>query len=217
VSALIEEAKSLVEAGKIEEAVEKVNQARDRSPDNLEAAKLYQELQLRKSELSGELAAVRDLLAQDVVPEPDIARAVRALDRVHEIERIMVAQIGVLETMNPADFLAFRDDVGTASGFQSAQFRELEYHHWRQCIYEIDQDRAPVELSERERQVWDLLHGQALTARQIAKLMRSGYHVRVDEPGVWQIVKRIRKKGFAIDGGEGKQPYRRPDAPPPTP
>ena len=73
-----------------------------------------------------EVVLVRDLLAQEVVPEPDIARAVQALGRIHEIEKILVAQIGVLETMNPADFLAFRDQVGTASGFQSAQFRELE-------------------------------------------------------------------------------------------
>ncbi|MHC4816779.1 MAG: tryptophan 2,3-dioxygenase family protein [Planctomycetota bacterium] len=87
---------------------------------------IHQVYELWFKQILHEVTRVRDLLAQDVVPEPDIARAVRALDRIHEIERILVAQIGVLETMNPADFLAFRDDVGTASGFQSAQFRELE-------------------------------------------------------------------------------------------
>jgi tryptophan 2,3-dioxygenase len=87
---------------------------------------IHQVYELWFKQILHEVTRVRDLLAQDVVPEPDIARAVRALDRIHEIERIMVAQIGVLETMNPANFLAFRDEVGTASGFQSAQFRELE-------------------------------------------------------------------------------------------
>ena len=45
---------------------------------------------------------------------------------MHEIQRVMVSQLTVLETMSPVDFLAFRDALGSASGFQSAQFRELE-------------------------------------------------------------------------------------------
>jgi len=87
---------------------------------------IHQVYELWFKQVLHEVVRIRNLLAQEVVPEPDIARAVQALHRVHEIEKILVAQIGVLETMNPADFLAFRDDVGTASGFQSAQFRELE-------------------------------------------------------------------------------------------
>jgi tryptophan 2,3-dioxygenase len=51
----------------------------------------------------------------------------RILRRCFEIERLLVAQIGVLETMTPMDFLAFRDHLFPASGFQSSQFRELEF------------------------------------------------------------------------------------------
>jgi tryptophan 2,3-dioxygenase len=87
---------------------------------------IHQVYELWFKQILHEVVAVRDLLAQKAVPEPDIARAVQALGRVHEIEKILGAQIGVLETMQPVDFLAFRDQVGTASGFQSAQFRELE-------------------------------------------------------------------------------------------
>lgn len=47
--------------------------------------------------------------------------------RCIEIERVLVSQIEVLETMMPVDFLAFRDHLMPASGFQSHQFRELEY------------------------------------------------------------------------------------------
>lgn len=50
----------------------------------------------------------------------------RNLQRVCEIWRILVPQIHVLETMLPSDFLAFRDHLKPASGFQSAQFREVE-------------------------------------------------------------------------------------------
>ena len=57
----------------------------------------------------------------------DVLGACRVLRRCFEIERLLVAQIGVLETMTPVDFLAFRDHLFPASGFQSSQFRELEY------------------------------------------------------------------------------------------
>jgi tryptophan 2,3-dioxygenase len=73
-----------------------------------------------------ELILARDLLVQEPVPERDVPRIVKGLQRVHEIQRVMVSQLTVLETMSPVDFLAFRDSLGSASGFQSAQFRELE-------------------------------------------------------------------------------------------
>jgi tryptophan 2,3-dioxygenase len=53
--------------------------------------------------------------------------ATRALARVVEIERLLVAQIHILETMTPINFLGFRDQLNPASGFQSMQFREVEF------------------------------------------------------------------------------------------
>jgi len=50
----------------------------------------------------------------------------RLLRRCIEIEHVLVNQVGVLETMTPMDFLAFRDHLRPASGFQSSQFREIE-------------------------------------------------------------------------------------------
>jgi tryptophan 2,3-dioxygenase len=49
------------------------------------------------------------------------------LKRVKVIERLLVEQLEVLETMSPQDFLAFRSELAPASGFQSVQFRELEF------------------------------------------------------------------------------------------
>jgi tryptophan 2,3-dioxygenase len=57
----------------------------------------------------------------------DLLGASRLLRRCIEIQRILVAQLTVLETMLPTDFLAFRDHLMPASGFQSAQFREIEF------------------------------------------------------------------------------------------
>jgi tryptophan 2,3-dioxygenase len=49
------------------------------------------------------------------------------LQRVHAIERVLIEQIEVLETMSPQDFLEFRTHISPASGFQSVQFREIEF------------------------------------------------------------------------------------------
>lgn len=49
------------------------------------------------------------------------------MDRVVQIFKILVPQIHILETMRPIEFLEFRDGINPASGFQSLQFREIEF------------------------------------------------------------------------------------------
>jgi tryptophan 2,3-dioxygenase len=56
----------------------------------------------------------------------DGPRALHTLRRVRAILKTVVAQIDVLETMTPLEFAGFRSRLESASGFQSAQFRELE-------------------------------------------------------------------------------------------
>ena len=56
----------------------------------------------------------------------DTPHALHTLKRVLTILKVAVAQIDVLETMTPRQVLGFRDRLDAASGFQSAQFRELE-------------------------------------------------------------------------------------------
>src|SRR5437870_13274900 len=55
------------------------------------------------------------------------AEAALALRRIVEIEKLLIAQIHILETMTPIAFLGFRDELNPASGFQSMQFREIEF------------------------------------------------------------------------------------------
>lgn len=57
---------------------------------------------------------------------PSLQIAVHRTNRIVEIWKLLVAQVNVLETMTPMDFLDFRDLLTPASGFQSVQFRELE-------------------------------------------------------------------------------------------
>lgn len=57
----------------------------------------------------------------------DLPRVYATLKRFLTILKVQVAQIDILETMSPISFLSFRARLDTASGFQSPQFRELEF------------------------------------------------------------------------------------------
>lgn len=63
---------------------------------------------------------------QDRLEAGTTAQVLHLLRRVLAILKVAVAQIDVLETMTPRQFVGFRDRLDAASGFQSAQFRELE-------------------------------------------------------------------------------------------
>jgi tryptophan 2,3-dioxygenase len=98
---------------------------------------VHQAYELWFKQLLHELTAVRDAMLASRIPaassRPDAGGgrptwlARHLLHRVHVIERLLVAQIDVLETMTPQDFLEFRAALAPASGFQSVQFRELEF------------------------------------------------------------------------------------------
>jgi tryptophan 2,3-dioxygenase len=57
----------------------------------------------------------------------NVRRATFFVRRVVTIMKILVQQIHILETMNPREFLGFRNHLSPASGFQSSQFREIEF------------------------------------------------------------------------------------------
>lgn len=65
--------------------------------------------------------------AREALQNAHLARALHALRRCVAVQRLLIDQIHLLETMDPVDFLAFRDHLKPASGFQSLQFREIEF------------------------------------------------------------------------------------------
>jgi tryptophan 2,3-dioxygenase len=73
-----------------------------------------------------EMASVRNLFAQPRVPEQALAAAVRGIRRTETIVHQLTNHFALMETMTTRDFLAFRDKLSGASGFQSAQMREIE-------------------------------------------------------------------------------------------
>lgn len=87
---------------------------------------VHQAYELWFKQILFELESVLEVFKKDPVDDHDMGRVVLRLGRVVEIERLMLVQLDVLETMTPLDFLDFRDYLIPASGFQSFQFRLIE-------------------------------------------------------------------------------------------
>ncbi|MGA9569454.1 MAG: tryptophan 2,3-dioxygenase family protein [Candidatus Acidiferrales bacterium] len=91
---------------------------------------VHQTYELWFKELLHDLdAVVANLRAtcQNPTSRDGVYEAARLLRRCTEIMRVLVEQFTILETMLPTHFLAFREKLAPASGFQSEQFRELEF------------------------------------------------------------------------------------------
>lgn len=116
--------------------------------------------------------------------EGDEPRVGHTLRRVLTILKTVVAQIDVLETMTPLEFNAFRGHLEAASGFQSAQFRELEfllgYKRAAMVRHFADDSASHARLAARYEAptLWDAflsylsLRGYAVPAEQLSRDVR---------------------------------------------
>jgi tryptophan 2,3-dioxygenase len=86
----------------------------------------HQSYELWFKQILAELDSVLSIFGQVNIDETDMSTAVARLQRVVEIEKLLVSQVSILETMTPLDFLEFREFLFPASGFQSVQFRLIE-------------------------------------------------------------------------------------------
>lgn len=127
------------------------------------------------------------------------------LSRVHEIEHILIEQVRVLETMTPQDFLEFRETLAPASGFQSVQFRELEFisgakdpdfvERFRGLT---DDERTRLRRRLDEPSLWDAFC-DALAANglangseeQIRESLRTAAHDRAGYGDVWELAEAL--------------------------
>lgn len=87
---------------------------------------VHQVYELWFRQILHELDAVLMSFREPVLAEKELSGMVHRLERVVEIQKLILGQLRVLETMTPMDFLEFRDLLVPASGFQSVQFREIE-------------------------------------------------------------------------------------------
>ena len=105
---------------------------------------IHQVYELWFKEVLHELDYLEQLLAKK-----DEARAQHTFKRVLTILKVMVAQIDILETMTPLEFLSFRDRLESGSGFQSAQFRELEFRLGRKNLKALERCEPGTEPRKR--------------------------------------------------------------------
>ena len=117
---------------------------------------IHQVYELWFKEILHEIDRVHRLLEAD-----DPHRAQHTLKRILTILKVLVAQLDILETMTPLEFLSFRARLEAASGFQSDQFRQLEFALGRKSRQAIERfpsaSRARTALEHRYRQptLWD--------------------------------------------------------------
>lgn len=95
-------------------------------PDELHFIIVHQTLELWFKLMLSELRLARNHLDAAEVPEQHIPHVVHHMGRIIEILKLAVQQFDVVETLTARDFLAFRDKLFPASGFQSFQLREIE-------------------------------------------------------------------------------------------
>jgi tryptophan 2,3-dioxygenase len=117
---------------------------------------IHQVYELWFKELLHEIDFVKQLLARD-----ESHRAQHTLKRILTILKVAVSQIDILETMTPLEFLSFRARLEAASGFQSDQFRQIEFVLGRKSDAAISRfaegSRARLALQQRydEPTLWD--------------------------------------------------------------
>ncbi len=134
---------------------------------------IHQVYELWFKQLLHELDAAMAALDRD-----DLRRTAAHFRRIHTIQRLLEEQVDILETMAPQEFNRFRDHLHPASGFQSIQFRELEFA----CGLRREDVLKWVELDDAARQ----------------RLER-----RAKEASLYDRVKALlRRRGFAVDSTE---------------
>jgi len=168
--------------------------------DELLFITVHQVYELWFKQLLHELTAARDFMFAG-----ELWRARHLLRRVVTIEDVLIRQVAVLETMTPQDFLAFRDRLAPASGFQSVQFRELEFlsgakdpgylHRFRGLT---GAERARLERRLAEPTLWDafrhVVQAAELRADDDSALTASLLRVAGDRAtygDVWELAERL--------------------------
>jgi tryptophan 2,3-dioxygenase len=133
---------------------------------------IHQVYELWFKQLRHELEATIESLDRD-----ELLRVSKYFRRVHTIQRLLESQVDVLETMTPQEFNAFRDNLNPASGFQSIQFREIEFL----CGLRRTETLAHIVMDDAQR----------------ARL-----HALLEAPSLYDHVKALlARRGFASEAG----------------
>lgn len=143
--------------------------------------------------------------ARDAMVDDQLWWSRHLLARMHVIEKVLVQQIDVLETMTPQDFLTFRQLLSPASGFQSVQFRELEFvsgakdpSFVRRFKGLTPEEKLRLERRLDEPTLWDgfvtVLSARGLATRSDDEIRTSLQTVARDRPqyfDIWELAEAL--------------------------
>ena len=160
---------------------------------------VHQAYELWFKVLLHELESARDaMLAGEAFP------ARHYLERVRVIEHLLIEQVDVLETMSPQDFLAFRSELAPASGFQSVQFREIEFLSglknpaYLKRLEADTEERSRLERRLAEPTLWDGFTAmrERAGAPSLVEIIRS----RQDHPDLFDLAEALldHDEAFAL-------------------
>lgn len=113
---------------------------------------VHQTYELWFKQILFELDAVLATFQKPQIAENEMGIASSRLERIVAIQKMILGQIDVLETMTPLDFLDFRDMLHPASGFQSFQWRMLETKLGLRSVDRLNYNQAPFYKSLRDHQ-----------------------------------------------------------------
>lgn len=135
---------------KVEELL-KLQEPRSEGPEHDEVLFIiiHQVYELWFKQVLHEIDFLAELLGRDPEDRDAVPRIRHTLRRILTILKTMVAQVDILETMTPISFASFRSRLDAASGFQSAQFREVEFMLGNRNRRMIEHHRANPPASER--------------------------------------------------------------------
>jgi tryptophan 2,3-dioxygenase len=114
-------------------------------------------------------------LAVALLEEDRFGESYKAMARIKKIQAVMTLSWDVLSTLTPVDYLKFRDVLGTSSGFQSAQFREIEF---RLGLKEPNFVNHYPEGSKERAKLQQALAEPSLREAAVAALERAGFDVK---------------------------------------
>lgn len=130
---------------------------------------VHQTYELWFKQILTELDSVLAIFGQKSIDEVEMGSAVQRMQRIVEIQKLLVLQVTVLETMTPLDFLDFREFLYPASGFQSVQNRMIEnklglktearltYNSMPYHAFVNDEERKKLMAGELQPSLFDLL------------------------------------------------------------
>jgi tryptophan 2,3-dioxygenase len=173
--------------------------------DELLFITIHQVYELWFKQLLHEATAARDAMLDSSDDSNRLWWAQHLLQRMHVVERVLVQQIDVLETMTPQDFLQFRQTLAPASGFQSVQYRELEFLSGAKDpsfvkrfkgLTDAERDRLARRLDEPT--LWDafvhVLEQRGLAVgsdEEISASVRRAAHDRASYADIWALAEAL--------------------------